>query len=619
MSASDSFNGRTLIYSNRPPTAGASGGAQAVIEASNPTWWVGPEAVRDKLWNAMDAEEREVHSLHGDADADEKGAYDVLTFATPKSLEEAQYKTISNEILWPLAHSMQPNTDKTMEQIEEAYFDGYLTHNELANVAIHNMVEEQGLTSDDRIWVHDYQCSNVPGAVYSSHIPWPSVDFLESVTLPSENGQDAALIDSPFYRDYIELMSGRAMASFQRPVDQANFIMTAARVAGEPELFSMETENPLLQNLTETIQHPEQREAIQQALLDEIGIGSVSKLHLFGDKMSVLNVPVGQVTEHTHEEAKLNEGKLDKTRFKQKNGEFAIFNAAMGEGRSANLTACDPQDFSANNPPLLTDVVEPIRGRDWVFSVHRNDYTKGTMTKLEAAEQVLADNKNATFLFVLQPTREDVGGYREYAEQVFQKAEDLREKYGEKSVVIIPEGVQHNDIMGLMRQPEMRGFMGLGHKDGHDLTCREIVDANDKDTPIGVITSSGIGASDVLRGSNKDDGAFVIDDPKDADEVAKALNEILDPANKAAMAERFNYMKERSCQYDAANFSKTIDAAYPDAMAHRYGENWRETFEQPDGNYIDRKGIENVRETERPDYIKGILNGEQTPSQGVSR
>lgn len=618
MSDSPSFKGRTLIYSNRPPTAGASGGAQAVIEASSPTWWVGPEAVADKLWNVMDADERTERTLHGNPDAEEKPEYDVQTFPTPKSLEEHQYKTISNEILWPLAHSMPPNTDKTLEEIEAAYFDGYLTHNELANVALHDMAKKYNLTSDDRIWVHDYQCDNVPGMVYSRHIPWPSVDFLESVTFKSENGQDVPLPATAFFRDFMELASVRALSTFQRPVDQANFIMTAARVAGEPTLFSLETDNPLLQDLTQDVRDPGKRNAIQQALLEEIGIGGVSRLSLFGANMSVMNVPVGQVTEQTYASAVENEHRLDKTRFKTDGqGRFAIFDADLGHGQRANLTACDAARFDAQDPPLLKDLVAPIRGRDWVLSVHRNDYTKGTTTKLDAAEEVLAENPNATFLFILQPTREDVGGYKEYAEQVFRKVESLRERYGEKSVVVIPEGVQHDDIVGLMRQPEMRGFMGLGHKDGHDLTVREVVDANDNGRPIGVITSSGIGASDVLGDGDK--GAFVIRNPADAKEVAGALRQILAPQNSEALKQRFDFMKSRSKQYDAANFSKLIDAAYAPAMAHRFGENWRETFTQPDGDFIDRKGKRFAPEQEKPDYIKAILEGTAKSQQGMSR
>lgn len=617
---SPAFNGRTLIYSNRPPVAGASGGAQAVIEAASPTWWIGPAAVTDKFWNVMDVEERTTHTLHGN-DREEKAGYDVHTFPVPKSLEERQYKTISNEILWPLAHSMQPTTDKTAEEIEAAYYEGYVPHNELANVALRRMTEKFRLTGDDRIWVHDYQCDNVPGMLYSRHIPWPSVDFLETVSFPSRQGGNVPLLHTHFFRDFMELSNNRALSTFQRPVDQANFIMTAALVAGSPEHFSLESTHPLLQDLTTDVREPEKREAIREALLEEIRIGSVTKLRLFGSNTSVMNVPVGQDTGLTHAEAIANEHALDKTRFKHENGRYNIFNAPLGGGEAANLTACDPQDFDAGNGPLLSDLLAPIRERDWILSVHRNDYTKGTMTKLEAADEVLAENPNATFLFILQPTREDVGGYREYAESVFRKAQELRRKYGDKSVLIIPEAVKHDDILGLLRQPEMRGFMGLGHRDGHDLTVREAVDANDS-RPLGVVTSAGIGASDVLGDGDK--GAFVIEAPENGKEVdpkkvAAALRVILAPENDEMLKERFDFMKERSQQYDAANFSRLINNAYAPAMQYRFGGNWRETFLHPNGDYIDRKGERHAPQTKRPGYIRELLGNPEKPSQGMQR
>lgn len=146
---------------------------------------------------------------------------------------------------------------------------------------------------------------------------------------------------------------------------------------------------------------------------------------------------------------------------------------------------------------------------------------------------------------------------------------------------------------------------------------REVVDANDAGRPIGVITSSGIGASDVLGDGDK--GAFVIKNPTDAKEVATALNDILSPKNTEALKSRFDFMKGRSQQYDAANFSKLIDAAYAPAMAHRFGENWRETFTQPDGVFIDRKGKQFAPEQDKPEYIKAILEGTAKSGQGICR
>lgn len=607
------FSGRTLIYSNRPPSAGSSGGAQMVIEATNPTWWVGPESVDNRLWNVMEEQERQTITLAKGPNNVDTADYHVLTFPTPKALEDAQYKTISNEVLWPLAHSMKPNAKESLEQIEDAYFNGYLPYNELANNALRTFTEEKSLTANDRVWVHDYQCDNVPGMIYSRHIPWPSLEFLEETSFKSETGKDVPILETAFFRDLIELGGNRALSTFQRPVDQVNYLMTAAALAGSPENFSIQSENAALENITTDIHDPAKREAIRTALSDEIGLGTSTRITLFGSPTTLMNVPVGQNPEMTHESAVDNEHLLNKTTFKTRGtDDWNIFNASLGDGQTANLTASDPKAFSEENPPRMADLVEPIRGRNWVLSVHRNDYTKGTLTKLKAARELFETEperaKDSTFVFILQPTREDVGGYREYAEQVFKEAKALRDEFGEKSVVIIPEAVKHDDILAVMRQPEMKGFMGLGHKDGHDLTLREVVDANDKDRAIGVIASSGVGAADVLNDGKR--GAEVIQNPSDAKEVAAALSKVLNPANDTELKANFNFMKEQSNQYDSKNFSDTITAAYPAAMKHRFGKQWKQEFSQPDGDYIDRKGERHAPEQERPAFLKALLNEE---------
>ncbi|MBM3618568.1 MAG: trehalose-6-phosphate synthase [Alphaproteobacteria bacterium] len=208
------FAGNTLIYSNRPPSAGSSGGAQMVIEATNPTWWVGPESVDNRLWNVMDEQERQTITVAQGPNNPQTNDYQVLTFPAPKALEDAQYKTISNEVLWPIAHSMKPNAKESLEQIEDAYFNGYLPYNELANNALRTFTEEKGLTANDRVWVHDYQCDNVPGMIYSRHIPWPSLEFLEETTFKSETGKDVPVIETSFFRDLIELGGNRALSTF---------------------------------------------------------------------------------------------------------------------------------------------------------------------------------------------------------------------------------------------------------------------------------------------------------------------------------------------------------------------------------------------------------------------
>lgn len=216
--------------------------------------------------------------------------------------------------------------------------------------------------------------------------------------------------------------------------------------------------------------------------------------------------------------------------------------------------------------------------------------------------------EKTTFLFVLQPTREDIPAYKEYAEKVFAKAQALREQYGEKSVVIIPEAVKHDDILGLMRRKEVKAFMGLGLKDGHDLTVRESIDANDPGKALGVIVSEGIGAADVVgQGDNDEKAAFVIKDPTDPHEVKEALKQILDPSREEKIKARFNVMKERSAKYNAEHFAQVLNTLYPQAMHYRFGANlgqqaFNDVFEQlfthPLGDYPKRSARETLEPRE---------------------
>lgn len=625
----ESFAGRTLVFNNRPPTAGASGGAQEVIEAVSLTWWIGPkgpEPVADDTWDAMSRLSKTLLTLETDSSREEKANYDVLTFPAPEVLQNRQYKTIANEILWPIAHSMQPTlaADVHYEDIEDAYWNGYIQFNELGANAIQGMIREHMLTAQDRIWVHDYQCDNVPGAIYTRHIPFPALEFLESVSFPKRDGSgNVPLLHTNFFRDIMELSVNRALMTFQRADDQINYIMALAAVANEAGQVTIESDNPALQNLVEDVKDRGKREIIRAALKDEIKFVSACRINAFGGKVMLANLPVGQETANTHAIAQVNERKLNRTQFSivketdvEKNphlrqiaGEYKIFNASLGNGEFANLTASKPEDFK-HRRPLLKDLLKPIEGRDWVFNVHRNDYTKGTLTKLEAAEELFRENsemaEKTTFLFVLQPTREDIPAYKEYAEKVFAKAKALREQYGEKSVVIIPEAVKHDDILGLMRRKEVKGFMGLGLKDGHDLTVREAIDANDFGKALGVIVSEGIGAVDVVgQGDNGEKAAFAIKDPTDPHEVKEALKQILDPTQEEAIKARFNVMKQRSAKYNAEHFEQVLNTLYPQAMHYRFGENlehqafddvFEQLFKHPIGEYPKR----NARETIEP-------------------
>ncbi|MBM3618567.1 MAG: hypothetical protein FJX23_08510, partial [Alphaproteobacteria bacterium] len=96
--------------------------------------------------------------------------------------------------------------------------------------------------------------------------------------------------------------------------------MTAAAMADSPENFSIQSLNPVLENITTDIHDKDKRELIRNALMDEIGIGTSTHITLFGSPTTLMNVPVGQNPSKTHDSAVENEHLLDKTTFK-KSGE----------------------------------------------------------------------------------------------------------------------------------------------------------------------------------------------------------------------------------------------------------------------------------------------------------
>lgn len=607
-----------MVYSNRPPFE-QSGGALQVINATGPDVWVGPNDVADDAFlNAQDALATTTHTHNKNG---VPFPYSIVTGNTPDTLQHDQYNTISNSLLWAIYHSKKPNTgEMTIKEIENAYFNGYLAYNQLGQHALEKTAQERRFdeSKGDYVWVHDYQCDNVPGQIYSRHIPFPTLSFLASgeASFPTGNGNERVnILETAFFRDLMENATTRTLSTFQRPVDQVNFLMTAAymqsQTQGASPLKVVEPEG--LSAILADIGKPEKWAEIQSSLLEKISMGSMVTVEMFGERTSIMNMPVGQNPEET-----LAKGKnVGYSLFRQPL-DPAMFAVDMGNNETVNPTHLNPADYP--NGVDMETFIDTLNTSKWVLSVHRNDYTKGTTTKLEAAEKVLAEHKaqgrnDTTFLFILQPTREGVPGYEEYAHKVYRKVAELKAEYGEQSVVVIPQGVSHDAILHLERREEIRGFMGLGDKDGHDLTVREVVDVNsDRTRPIGVITSSGIGASDVLgQDAEGNKGSFVINNPTDAHEVADALSTILDDAKNAELNARFEVMKNQSQTYSAKHFGEEVKKAYKTAQELKHAQS-----RIPQG----RKG-DVTHETPLPQrraaYMQDIVAGLRSRSGGQSR
>ena len=711
---------KRIVFSNTLPIGPdlrpkKSGGVQEIIEASNPRYWMGPMAVSDAVWEKMSEEERATPVVYYTG---KDVPYDVIGVPVPESvLKKMHYNDISNGIFWPVAHSRQPDIQLPLESLDRSYFEGYTKFSQIMAMAIQKVengttlayhsdtvlegapktVDIERLQPRDSVWVHDYQCANVPENLYSWHIPWPGPEYphatmlqsfqlldsevngnraqeadrlqalwlaqkdeakveevtekqlrllvgkradrlalrddqaVKRVTLKDEDGKplsfalrDIPLRETPMFRDYVESLSSHPLFTMQRPIDQANYIMTLAdldngfntragassrgRMRRRPDFITANAEL-FAEGEAELLRRGkmEDKIAVRDALVKRLQIGDVVDIIAFGETQSTLNVPVGQDARETEKEANENYQRLDKTVFyrhpekddleypsklkEMENRRRDLFEAVTGKDdkgityhHGANFTGLNPDDYTIV-APRVADIVKPLAGRKWVFSGHRNDYTKGTDEKLAAWEKLLNEHperaKDSTLLLVLQPTRVGVPGYLEYAQEVFEKAQAIREKFGDKSVVIIPQGIDHGDILGLMRRDEARVQLNISPKDGHDLTAREFVDSNPFGSAKMVICSDGIGARDVLafegkgrNGQIQQRGALVANKP---DAVAEALAFALDSNNDRELKQRFNDMKTRSQQYDIDYFSSECVKAHLHAMEWQHGPKWADS------------------------------------------
>ncbi len=138
---------------------------------------------RGGVWVA--AREAEEHALeHGP-----EVSYEVPSVDLPEAVQRGFYLGVSNDVLWPLLHSLPPTL-----RVGEAPWEAYEAANRaFAEVALRHSTEE------DLVWVHDYHLMRVPALLRAErprarigwfcHVPWPAPDLYR--ILPSRR----ALLD----------------------------------------------------------------------------------------------------------------------------------------------------------------------------------------------------------------------------------------------------------------------------------------------------------------------------------------------------------------------------------------------------------------------------------------
>ncbi len=623
-------DGKLIAYSNRPPVNGIAGGAVLVIGSTEPDIWIGPgDTISDERWKTLRDENK--FQLNEDVITSPEGKdVRVITFPVPESLANAQYNVIANGVLWPVFHSMDPETyqnpssmfndveqekqeylfdlrhtpqfqkatqadqsvSTSLEYVEQAYSQ-FKEFNGLANIALDRLkhdlpVMDNGepskaelITDRDTLWVHDYQCIDVPGGIFSRHTPFPSLDYLKKVTFENGEGQEAMpLLETDFFNDYIQNRTQNGLISFQRPVDMQNFIEVVEHLHDKEYgqgHFAMANEHL----------YPQGKLVIDESF----GVASQKPIKAFGHSVTLMTMPVGISQDQNREEAQAHHDSIahyDASKHYDHQTPTAITLDNLARS-GITLGATDTTNMVENGAPdtiTLGQLLEHYNalddGHHIIASWHRNDFTKNTMEKLQAMDVYLSEHPeeqgNTHFVLGLQPTRSTVPGYKEYQDTVIDYARSLHEKY-EGSIIVIPQSINHGDLMGLLRHENVVGAIGAGMKDGHDLTVREAVDAKSdiEGTAMTIITTDGVGAADILKGTDEQPGAFIINTDQSKKGFARNMADMFETIIDAQSSEkgmqeltsRYEVMKEASAHYSAAEFGRAVKEAHQNITKYR--------------------------------------------------
>lgn len=517
---------QVMIYSNRPPRE-LAGGAVKVIAGLPVKVWVGPsdKPTPDDVWEKMsDAEKNKLEErtmeFHGKT-------FKVFEFPYPKSLQEAQYTRFSNELIWPMFHSMDADSlteptklaNPTHRKNFDYQYNGdpdkdwelYKQFNELGNNAVQQLKKRGEVTDKDLLWVHDYQNTSVKGDIYSAHSPFPPKAFVEKMTV---NGKPALSYD--FLQNYVKEVASHPTITFQRPIDLKNFVET------------MELLDPKFRTLNP--------HAFKNGDAHLLPIGGHVPLKIFGKQVQAMNAPVGVVMEDELKGAQ--ESKIDRT----------TFDPAGLDHMGVPYDRSKMKDGRVPIQAVLGDLLNTDEEHRIFLAVHRNDYTKSTLEKVYAAGNYMArhpEEKGKThFVYFLQPTRPGVQGMDEYRKAVEDTARAFKNVWGD-SITVVSEGLDHEDFRGLLRHPNVVAYLGTGRKDGHDMMVREAASVRadfpqgDPRAALAIVTTNGTGASDVVRGTKERPGAYILDsDDTNFLDTHTQLTEVITEVNKLAKTTR---------------------------------------------------------------------------------
>jgi trehalose 6-phosphate synthase len=142
-----------------------------------------------------------------------QGSSFIPVSLTPKEVD-CYYRGFSNEILWPLLHSLASRC-----QFDSAYWHHYVSANEKFADAVFHTVQD-----NDFVWVHDYHLMILADRLrrrglrqqlaYFHHVPFPSPDIFEAL---------------PWRVEILQSLLSYDLLGFQTLHDRSNFVSCLRR------------------------------------------------------------------------------------------------------------------------------------------------------------------------------------------------------------------------------------------------------------------------------------------------------------------------------------------------------------------------------------------------------
>ncbi len=200
------------------------------------------------------------------------------------------------------------------------------------------------------------------------------------------------------------------------------------------------------------------------------------------------------------------------------------------EGREVWVRAypisIDPNEFEelARSDEVLQEeeTIQSLPGK-LLLRVDRMDLSKNTIRGFHAYERMLElypkTREQVTFLARLQPSREDILEYAEYAEAIQKAVEEVNEKHSTDSWQPIVLSMEDNFPLSVAAYKNYDVLLVNAVRDGMNLIAKEAVVANEKNGVL--ILSENAGAHEELG-----EHALTIN-PFDIDEQAEALHKAL--------------------------------------------------------------------------------------------